>query len=294
MTRKEKQLLIEYNAEIEYIASELLSLINNAVVINGMPDHIPQEVVKRWLILHGQVAAFSPTGDDADMHVWKADPAGIDFYGLPTSYALIGDAGASYLAEGRDLDRLTRIRANTEALPLFPKLHRYARRLVEAQKSIDLNLEATRNAGIIVANKENAEAVRRAYEKTKSGIPVVIELDGKVALAENVRYTGTTVPYMVDRLRQYFTELRDEILVEAGILTANRDKRERVQSAEVSAGAYECFDYLGRLVDQFNRDAAPLGWTMEYNTTLNECIEDSAPVDDIIEIGGKNEQDNFA
>jgi hypothetical protein len=289
MTRKEKKLIDAYNTEIEYIASELMSLVNNAVVINGMPDHIPQEVVKRWLLLHGQVAAFSPTGNDADLHVWKADPAGIDFYGLPTRYSLIGDAGASYLAEGRDLDRLTRIRANTEALPLFPKLYRYARRLVEAQKSIDLNLEATRNAGIIVANKENADAVRRAYEKTKSGIPVVIELDSKVALAENVRYTGTTVPYMVDRLRQYFTELRDEILVEAGILTANRDKRERVQSAEVSAGAFECFDYLGRLVDQFNRDAAPLGWSMEYNTTLNECIDDGAPVDDMVYVGGDNE-----
>lgn len=290
-SRKEKRIIAEYAAEVEYITSEIISLINNAVTISGIPDNIPQEVVKKWLIIHGQVATWSPTGNDADMRVWKVSPAGIDFYGLPNRFSLIGDNGASFLIGDELRAQMTWIRANTECLPLLPKIRRAARRMVEALKAIDLNLPATNNTGIIEATKENAETLRREFEATRAGIPVIVEVNDKTPLRDSLHYTGTAVPFLVDRYRAYYTEIRDEILVEAGILCANRDKRERVQSAEVSAGATECFDYLGRLVDQFNRDAAPLGWKMEYNTTLSEFMDDGITVGGLGEVKEKTNEE---
>jgi hypothetical protein len=162
--------------------------------------------------------------------------------------------------------------------------------MVDALKAIDLNLPATNNTGIIEANKENAETLRREFEATRAGVPVIVEVSDKTPLRDTLHYTGTAVPFLVDRYRAYYTEIRDEILVEAGILCANRDKRERVQSAEVSAGATECFDYLGRLVDQFNRDAAALGWSMEYNTTLDEFMTDGVDVGGITADTADNER----
>lgn len=272
MTKEDKKILRKYASEREYLVSHFLSIFTNAVTITGMPESIPAEVVIRWLAVHGQVGAYSPTGNAADVRVWKCAPAGVDFYGLPDMFELYGDNGASLYLSGVNAKNVVRIRANTECLPVFPRIYAVCERLIEVQKSINQNLKATRNAGIISASKENADRIKKAYSESLSGIPAIIETDIGTSLMDAVRYTGTGAPYMCDRYRQLYTELRDELLTEMGVLTANRDKRERVQSAEVNAGITEAYDFLGRLIDQFNRDAAPLGWKMEYNNTLDEIL----------------------
>ena len=69
-----------------------------------------------------------------------------------------------------------------------------------------------------------------------------------------------------------------------GILTANTDKRERVQSAEVNAKLGEASDYIYLLIDNFNRQATSYGLPFRavYNGSMEEIYEDGdeTPVND--------------
>ena len=57
-----------------------------------------------------------------------------------------------------------------------------------------------------------------------------------------------------------------------GVLTANTDKKERVQSAEVNANLGQASDYIYLLIDTFNKqcDTYGLDFQMVYNGSMEE------------------------
>ena len=59
----------------------------------------------------------------------------------------------------------------------------------------------------------------------------------------------------------------EDIIKRCGVVTSNNFKRERVQTAEINAGAGECIDYIYIMVDTFNRDCerAGLPTRMHFN-----------------------------
>ena len=65
---------------------------------------------------------------------------------------------------------------------------------------------------------------------------------------------------------------RDKLLNKLGIMSANINKRERVQVGEVNATVGQCSDYIYMLVDCFNKqmDTYGLPFKMELNGSLEE------------------------
>ena len=78
--------------------------------------------------------------------------------------------------------------------------------------------------------------------------------------------------FIVNDLVQYQTHERDLLLNKLGIMSANTDKRERVQVGEVNATVGQCVDYIYLMIDTFNRQCEDYG--IDVKMSLNGALED--------------------
>ena len=82
----------------------------------------------------------------------------------------------------------------------------------------------------------------------------------------------TETPYMVDKFVTYRDQERDRLLNKLGIMSANINKRERVQVGEVNATVGQCMDYIYLLIDTFNKQMETYG--LPFEMVLNESLEE--------------------
>ena len=126
---------------------------------------------------------------------------------------------------------------------------------------------------VSVEDDKLVASVQAAYQQKAAGCPVVI---ARKDVAEALTVIDDTVPYIADKLFSLRGAYRDELLQHLGVLTANREKRERVQSAEVNAAVGEVVDYIYTMIDTVNRDAerggAPL--RLRLNASIEELYGD--------------------
>lgn len=113
---------------------------------------------------------------------------------------------------------------------------RYATKLANIDRSIDVNLmNANVTAMFEAENKKQAEAVKEAYGRATAGEPFVA-INAEVM---NGKTITTMLPnisnnFIVDKLLNARRTIVNEFLTEIGIRNANYDKKERLNSAEVS------------------------------------------------------------
>ena len=77
---------------------------------------------------------------------------------------------------------------------------------------------------------------------------------------------------MVDKFATYRDQERDRLLNKLGIMSANINKRERVQVGEVNATVGQCMDYIYLLIDTFNKQMETYG--LPFEMVLNESLEE--------------------
>jgi hypothetical protein len=73
-------------------------------------------------------------------------------------------------------------------------------------------------------------------------------------------------------VEQYRTIIRDRLLNKLGIMSANINKRERVQVGEVNATVGQCVDYIYLWIDTFNAQMKDYG--LPYRMELNGALEE--------------------
>lgn len=113
---------------------------------------------------------------------------------------------------------------------------KYATKLSQIEKDIDINLMNANVAFVYGAeNKKDADAFKEAYDEATEGKPLVTV--NKALLEEGTR--GTLFPnvsntFIADKLQNLRRQILNELLTEIGIRNANYDKKERLNSMEVS------------------------------------------------------------
>lgn len=159
---------------------------------------------------------------------------------------------------------------------------RYAEQLAQCDRSINVNLmNSNVTAYAEVESKKQANDIQEAYGDATTGKPFVVlnkdVLNGKQigTLMSNV--SGN---FIADRLHVVRRNIMNAFLTEIGIRNANYDKKERVNSAEVSENNDETraivevmFDNIKSAFDRIN-EFADLGLDValryDYETINNE------------------------
>lgn len=142
--------------------------------------------------------------------------------------------------------------------------------MINCEMAMTQNLEACKTPYIVVCKNENLRlSFETALQQKQTGQAVVVVSE---ELGDGLKAVDIGVTYLVDRFAEARDTERDTLLTKLGILTANIDKKERVQSAEVNATLGQASDYIYMLIDNFNKqcDSYGLPYKMIFNGSMEE------------------------
>lgn len=248
----------------DYLA-RFLSLFHNSVTLKNID--CPKRYLISVLLERGAIAY------DIETQLFLRFVAeGIDVYGLPIYYTLIGANGFTVRRKAEDVVIL---RANDEKYPFYTYYSMQAEKLANFDMSIMQNLEAIKTMSIVeVEDQSQLLSAANKIEARQIGATLVVE-NRKLAIGNGITVSNTGAEYLVDKLLQDRREILDETIATIGGSTANTSKRERVQGVEVQASNGFAFDCLKTLIDTFNYDAEQFGtpFRLEPNTSLFEMTQ---------------------
>ena len=142
--------------------------------------------------------------------------------------------------------------------------------MINCEMAMTQNLEACKTPYIVVCKNENLRlSFETALQQKQTGQAVVVVNE---ELGDGLKAVDIGVTYLVDRFAEARDTERDTLLTKLGILTANIDKKERVQSAEVNATLGQASDYIYMLIDNFNKQCESYG--LPYKMIFNGSMEE--------------------
>ena len=142
--------------------------------------------------------------------------------------------------------------------------------MINCEMAMKQNLEACKTPYIVVCKNENLRlSFETALQQKQTGQAVIVVNED---LGDGLKAVDIGVSYLVDRFAEARDTERDTLLTKLGILTANTDKKERVQSAEVNATIGQASDYIYMIIDNFNKqcDSYGLPYKMIFNGSMEE------------------------
>ena len=157
------------------------------------------------------------------------------------------------------------------------------KKLVDFDMAIEQNLEANKTMALIEVPDQTTLLTLSNLSECKQLGSAVAFVNKNMKLKDSCSSLNTNAVYLVDKLQEARKQVWNETLNAIGISTANVDKRERVQQAEVVANDSYAKDCINVLVDTFNFDsqAKNLSIKLEINTTNIVATEGNK--------GGENE-----
>lgn len=257
------------NQERQSYVDQFLSMAHNSVRIENLPEDLPKRYLLSTLFKQGQIAYDKQTG------LWlRAIGKGIDVYGLPRTWQLFGANG--FTVE-RKPDEIVVCRLNDLSAPLIPFIEQQASKLIDIDSALAQNLDSIRTMTICeVADQAQLLSLVNEYESRRLGATIIYKNKNLALPGDSAfKVQSTGAQYLVDRLSEYRNQVFNETLARIGTISANTDKRERVQGIEVMSAQGYAIDSLYIICDTFNHDAEVGGLDIRLvpNTSLQEIME---------------------
>lgn len=252
---------------------EYFNLLMNAVKVvsasNGETiDYEIETFVKRGLFENGSM------GYDKMLDKWYyVYGEGLNEYGNPTSLVFVTANGKTFRRPAyykNESDGAYKI----DALPVNMSMAQLIRECTDFMTNCDVamrqNLEACKTPYIVVCKNEDLRlSFEQALQQKILGQACIVVSED---LGDGLKAVDIGVNYLVDKFAEARDTERDVLLTKLGILTANTDKKERVQSAEVNASLGQASDYIYLLIDTFNKQCETYG--IDYKMVFNGSMEE--------------------
>ena len=252
---------------------EYFNLLLNAVkVVSALDDKaINYEVetfLKRGLFENGAM------GYDKLTSKWYyVYGQGLNEYGNPTSLIFVTANGKTFTRPAyyeNENDGAYKV----DALPLPMSMAQLIKETTDFMTNCDVamrqNLEACKTPYIVVCKNEDLRlSFEQALQQKILGQACIVVSED---LGDGLKAVDIGVNYLVDKFSEARDTERDTLLTKLGILTANTDKKERVQSAEVNASLGQASDYIYLLIDNFNKQCEAYG--LPFKIIFNGSMEE--------------------
>lgn len=269
---------------------EYKNLLMNAVKIEGLQYTI-ETFVKNSLIENGAV------GYDALTKKWaNVYGEGLDELGNPTTLTFVFCNGKSFTRNAyyeANEKGAYKINALPDTYAVGCMIKKTTNFMENCDVAINQNINAVKTPYIIVSkNKDLQLSIETAIEQQQNGKPVIVVSED---IGEGLKAVNTEVEYIADKLLTIRDAERDKLLNKLGIMSANINKRERVQVGEVNATVGQCEDYIYTLIDTFNKQMEQYGlpFKMKLNGSLEELYADEE-VDETEDITENIEKEGVA
>lgn len=256
---------------------EYFNLLMNSVKVVSALDEKPinyevETFLKRGLFENGAMGY-----DKLTTKWYYVYGQGLNELGNPTDLVLV-------TANGKTISRKAYYDKNADgaykvnALPVNMSMSQLIKHttdfMVNCEVAMHQNLEACKTPYIVVCKNENLRlSFEQALQQKILGQACIVVSED---LGDGLKAVDVGVTYLVDKFAEARDTERDTLLTKLGILTANTDKKERVQSAEVNASLGQASDYIYMLIDNFNKqcDSYDLPFKMIFNGSMEEIYLD--------------------
>ena len=265
-SRQERKRAEKRRNEIALDYRNRLGLIfENSIAFENLPAELPKRYLTRVLREKGGIAYDKISG----LYLPYVR-MGIDVYGLPTGYTLVGYDGTVFT---RRADEVIILRTNPHSVPIQQFLDIQIEKIVEFDISIMQNLDAIKTMSVIdVPDIKMLNTLQNLDDSRRIGASVAF---ASSLATKSLNVFSTNAQFFIDKLNEARREIWNDTLAYLGVSTANVDKRERVQSAEIVATEGYSYDCLNILIDTFNYDAeiGGLPIRVKANTIMYEQLE---------------------
>lgn len=153
-------------------------------------------------------------------------------------------------------------------------IHNHTDLMFDCDIAIRQNLNATKAPQFVAMDDpDTALSIKQAIQEQQAGQPIIVVAKN---LIDNYKSIPLNTPVTFPTIYEFRQKIRDSLLNKLATLTANTEKRERVQSAEVNAGVGECEDYIYSFLDNVNEQLESYGLRerLVNNTSLEELFTD--------------------
>lgn len=265
-SRQERKRAEKRRDEIACDYRNRLGLIfENSITFENLPTDLPKRYLTRVLREKGGIAYDKISG----LYLPYVR-MGIDVYGLPTGYTLGGYDGTVFT---RRADEVIILRTNPHSVPVQQFLDIQIEKIVEFDMSIMQNLDAIKTMSVIdVPDIKTLNTLQNLDDSRRIGASVAF---ASSLATKSLNVFSTNAQFFIDKLNEARREIWNDTLAYLGVSTANVDKRERVQSAEIVATEGYSYDCLNILIDTFNYDAEIGGLPIRVraNTIMYQQLE---------------------
>lgn len=253
---------------------EFYALLFNAVKVTDSNGNDVKYVVARRikeLILNNSYIGYFGLYDLWTNVVPGADRNNLN---LPINGQYILPNGRTFVRkfdyEPKDKDGAYIINSLPGGLIYTDIIRRHTDVMLECDIAIAQNLGAIKSPYFVVVKDKNTRlSIEQAIQQKQQGMPVIVVSSD---IYDSFKGIPLDTPIVFDKIYEFRQKVRDNLLTKLSTLTSNKDKKERVQSAEVTAGVGECEDYLYALLDNFNLQCKTYGlnFRLENNSSLEE------------------------
>lgn len=274
-TRQEMRAAKKYaEKQANHYICHFLGLLHNSIVVDGLPESLPKRYFLGVLFRRGKIGLY---GDEEDGLYLPAHGIGVNVYGLPTQYTLVGFNGKVFTKRAEEIKIL---RINDLELPILPYLRMQAEKLVSFDTAIAQNLEATRTQTVAkCTDQATLLSLQNAWDARRTGALCAFVADNS-PLGDAFTVYNTGAEYLVNDLLEARSKVFQETLQHIGIAT-DVNKSERVQATEIGTANLLALVNVQTIIDTFNYDAevAGLKMRMRMNEKLDRLYE-SQVIDD--------------
>lgn len=248
-----------YNIYMMYFCG----IFHNSVKFNNLPKDLPKRYLLRVLLRKGYIINYGSL-------YLPGFGEGVNVYGLPERYVITSYNGEVIMTV--NAKNCTVLRVNDQGYPLYPYLKQQSLMLANIDAAINQNLEACKTMTVFECADQATLLSLQNLSTAKSIGAAKAFVNKSFSRNISVNALETGAEYLCDQFIQLRKEYMNETLSRLGIMSANVDKRERVQSAEVNATVGEVVDNIHVMIDTFNYDAeiGGLDIRMELNTKVEE------------------------
>lgn len=258
---------------------EYFNLLMNAVeVVSALDEQVInyeiETFLKRGLFENGSM------GYDKITQAWYyVYGQGLNTMGNPTNLIFV-TANGKTITRKAYYENAKDGAYKIDALPINMSMAQLIKETTDFMTNCDVamrqNLEACKTPYIVVCKNEDLRlSFEQALQQKILGQACIVVSED---LGDGLKAVDIGVNYLVDKFAEARDTERDTLLTKIGILTANTDKKERVQSAEVNATLGQASDYIYLLIDNFNKQCTTYGlpFKMRFNGSMEEIyLEDT-------------------
>lgn len=194
----------------------------------GLPDSCRARFLELTLFTYGR--ALFINDDTLGFLNMRCSPSGtLNNYDEPISYTAYSTVYQKVFSS----DNCVLIRNNYLERPTDQSIMLFASRLTEAERTIDVNINAQKTPVLIRCDDKDRLTMKNLYKQYEGNEPFI--LGGKSLNLDGIKVFKTDAPFVADKLQNYKHEIWNEALTFLGINNTNSDKRERLITDEVNA-----------------------------------------------------------